>query len=991
MLRKSIFIVVLFILSFSYTSVYSQYYLSYDYVLDLAFEAIKNNDLDNALYYFRIAQILKPYAEEPIFYINLIKRIKEGKVKDISYEEPPYASIKYEAVPKTEVQEKTISISKEEVSMLSKKFKEEKEKKEAIRKDKIEKALSFWEKLLEKKPVEISEEEKVSKIVLEKKKEEVPGEVETISYKKKPLKEAKLVYPQQYVPVKRVAKITKKRILYLTDELFSAQPNTSIQISINEALIIEGKSIKRYLVINKRIIDIERIDDKRIKVYAKNIGTTFLHIWEEDRRWTFNVRVTPPIFIAPRGEKRLVYPAEPFKLLYNSEWRSYYRGRRLGTMDRETLTFYQWLGFYGESPYGVFDGSLRLAKYGSKTELTNYTLGLSKGDLLRFKDFNIRIFDIYKGFSSFSYPGELIKGILWESYAFNKKIHYSLIWGKEREGGYGYITPGILAERKSYIEGLHVTLFPLENTRYSFNYARGYGSGREDYLKNRVYSFEIEHNKEGKHIVSELAYDEDSFAANLSSSFKVGEAKVSLSLRDIEKNFTTITGRPSDLGEIGTILSMSMDMGDNTYLSTALDIYRDRYMFNPSKKRKPNFDWQFNLNKAFSNNNSSLSANIYYTNNPGLSFPRRYLNIRTNYSKSVKIFKDKRLSFFIGPSYQRSRNPLSPSSDYDFYNIYSGLRHYFTDNFSCYFNYTHGWLTERIDGSKSSPLVWETGIDYYKKFNPRWKGDFRVYYRNEENTTSTHSFLAGEDSIEGSLRISYNPVPDVEFFMDGRVRNVWAEAADTQKYIEGEIRLGIKSTFDLPFSWSPKGIITGVVFKDLDGDGKKDDKDTPVSEIKVKVGKKEVITDENGYFTAQIRAKKVVVGVDPQSLPGGYVFTTPSNVEVEIENGVKKKVMFGITTNSGIYGIAFYDANGNSKFDEGDVPVRGISISIGEKETVTDSEGRYFFRGLKKGKYTLSFDINTVPLSYIPQVPVKKIIELSEGVNYLYHIPLRKK
>ena len=977
---------------FSYLPAYPQYYLSYDYVIDLAFEAIKNNDLDNALYYFRIAQILKPYAEEPIFYINLIKRIKEGRVKEVVSREIPSLPVLPKKVYKKEPDEKAKpkKIEKEEVLELSKEVKREKGKKELTRKRKksIEKALSLWEKITKKKPLKAPKPS--SKIISKKQREEIPPEKkEAVAYKKE-IKEAKLVSPGKYIPSKKIAKITKKRTLYLTDELFSAQPNTTIQIAINEALIIEGESIKRYLVVDKRVINVERIDDKRIKVVAKNIGITFLHIWEQDRRWTFNVKVTPPIFVSPKEERKLVYYSEPFKFLYNAEWRSYYKGRRLGTMDRKTLSFDQWLGFYGETPYGVFDGSLRLAKYGNKIELTNYTLGLTDGNIFGFKDFNVRIFDIYKGFSQLSYPGELVKGILWESYAFNKKVSYSVIWGKEREAAYGYITPGVLAKRESYIEGVRLMFFPLENTRYSFNYARGYGSGRETYLKDSVYSFEFAHSRNGKHITSEIAYNEDSIAATVNSSFNIGKARFGVNFRDIEKNFTTITGRPADQGEIGALLSMSMDFSNNTHLSTSLDIYRDRYMFNPSKKRKPNFDWQFNINKMFSDN-SSLSANIYYTNDPGLSFPRRYLSIRTNYSKSIKLFNGKRLSFFIGPSYQRSRNPLSKSSDYDIYNIFSGLRYYLTSNLSYYINYTYGWLTERIDGSKSSPFVWETGIDYYKKFNPRWRGDFRFYYRDEEDTTSTHSFLAGEDSIEGSLRLTYSPVPDVEFFIDGRVRNVWAEEASTQKYIEGEIRLGLKSTFDLPFSFSPKGKISGFVFKDLNGDGKKDKDDSFISGVKIKIGKKEVVTDRTGHFSMQIRAKKVVVSVDPQSLPSGYVFTTPSNLEVEIENGVEKTLEFGVTTNSGIYGVVFYDANGNNKFDDADVPIRGVSVSIGKKAVVTDSEGRYFFRGLRKGEYSLFFDINTVPLKYIPSVPIKKAIELSEGVNYLYNIPFTLK
>ncbi|MFH1938921.1 MAG: pilus assembly protein N-terminal domain-containing protein [bacterium] len=954
--KKFIFIFIAFLLILPAVNLYAQYYLSYDFVMELADKALEHEDYDEAIHYLNIAQILRPDKDEPLLYINFIKRLKEGRVKEIPLAKP------YRKVDKKKMEKK------------------EREKK-------IEDSLTLLERRLRKKSKEkIILEEKLPPLI--EKEKEVKKEIERKIEKEKVIEEAELAPKPVYKPgIKIVSR--KARTLYLTDELFTTQPKTLVEINLGEDLIIEGKSIKRYFTINPRIIDVERIDDKRVKIITKNIGSTFLHLWEENRRWTFNIKVVPSYIGLIEEEEKSIYEAEPFKLLYSADWGTYYRGKRIRDLEKQTLSFSQWAGFVGDTPYGELDGSGRWAKYADKLVLTNYTLGLTNGKIFNFKDFNIRGFDVSKGFSDLSYPGALLKGAWFDADAFNKKINYALVWGKEREGVYGYTAPGILEKRDSYIEGARIKLFPYEKTNYTINYARGFGEGRESYLKDKVYSFEFEHRQDLANFYSEMAYDESSLAGYFNSSYKLDDLTLRCNLRNIEKNFTTISGYPGDRGEIGGILGLDLKISDNARLSSDIDIYRDRYLFNEEKKRRPNFNSNTNLSLSLSPT-SSLYNTLYYTYEPGLSFPRRYLNARTTYSKSFKIFNERSLSTFLGAGYQRSRNFFSRSSDYNVYTLSSGLRLALAKDLSYYLNYNYNFLEEQFSGQRSRPAVLETGVDYYKKITPNISSDLRFYFRDEENTTSTHSFLAGEDSIEGSLRLTYAPFKDVELFAETRVRNIWAESAATEEYMEAEVRFGINSSWDTFFRWNPRGRICGFVFKDLNGDGKQDMDDPPLEGIKIIAGKKELITDAQGYFSTNIRAKKVTVRVESDSLPQGYVFTTPSVSEVDIYHGKENKINFGATTSSTIYGIVFYDANGNKKFDAGDIAVGGAKLALGEKTTFASPQGRYFFRGLEEGKYTITLDINTLPIDYLPTVPIKKEVEIYEGINYIYHIPLRK-
>ena len=136
---------------------------------------------------------------------------------------------------------------------------------------------------------------------------------------------------------------------------------------------------------------------------------------------------------------------------------------------------------------------------------------------MNFKDFYIRGFDFRENFSSLSFPGETLKGIFFKSPAFNEKIEYALFYGQQKQYSSGIISPGVIEEEDSYIEGLRLSLFPHNKNKFFFNYAHGYGSDREDYLKNKVFSIQSEHNFENLDIITEIATDEDSIGANFSS------------------------------------------------------------------------------------------------------------------------------------------------------------------------------------------------------------------------------------------------------------------------------------------------------------------------------------------------------------------------------------------------------------------------------------------------------------------------------------------
>ncbi|PIQ89981.1 MAG: hypothetical protein COV72_00270 [Candidatus Omnitrophica bacterium CG11_big_fil_rev_8_21_14_0_20_42_13] len=781
--------------------------------------------------------------------------------------------------------------------------------------------------------------------------------------------------------------ISKPKILYLTSELQQALPQT-VEIQLDKTLIIEGDIISRHLIEKSDLLIVSKIDRDRISITGKNIGSSIIHIWDAKGRWTFTVRIVP-LYIPPPEEDIRVVEESPFRIRYSADWQTYNKGDSIKDIERQTLSFNQWAGIEGPTPYGYTDASLRLSKFEKEHDITNYTLGLTDGKIGSFKNFSLRAFDFDENFSELSYPGELLRGATGTFDAFSQNIQYTAFWGKERESVFGFSVPGVLEEKNSVVEGARVTLFPYKNKHYSFNFAKGYGADRPEHLKDEVYSFEGGWNLENKDLDWEIAYDGECFAGFVSTNFKISDWLLQAKLRDIDNAFTTINGNPPDRGEIGGILGLRWNPKGNLSAHTQLDVYRTKYNFNEGRPNALNFDWDSDLTLSIGEN-SSLDTAISYINEPGLAFPRRYASLSSTYSTLINLM-NRKIYPFAGFSFARSRNTLSTASDYDTYKGTGGIRLALAKNLYYRISYEYNWLKEKGSGENSNPTLLETSLDYDLNISPSLSLNTRLLFRDETDADLPHSFLAGEDNIEGSIRANYNPSEDIEFFAEARLRKFWAEISTQETFADADLLWGLRCSWDTFFKWNPKGKISGFVFKDLNGDGLLDDNEPMLKDVKIAVGNKTIKTNHAGYFSTPIRGKKVTVKIIQDTLPEGYILSTPSSFEVDITKD-RAWINFGASVFSTIYGVVFHDINSNGKFDRReDIPLPGVKLLLDNKTAFTNLEGSYYYRQLEKGDHMLRLDLESVPVDYIPTIPLTKTISLSEGANYIYSFPMQVK
>jgi hypothetical protein len=86
------------------------------------------------------------------------------------------------------------------------------------------------------------------------------------------------------------------------------------------------------------------------------------------------------------------------------------------------------------------------------------------------------------------------------------------------------------------------------------------------------------------------------------------------------------------------------------------------------------------------------------------------------------------------------------------------------------------------------------------------------------------------------------------------------------------------------------------------------------------------------------------------------------------------------------------DRNGNGIPDSADQFVRGVKLVLDGKLTLTtDNQGVYFFDDVSPGKHTLVVDIMSVPINLIPLIKLKNELNVSEGTNYVFHVPMKTK
>ena len=992
--KKTLILLLIFLQFFVHVPlVRAEYESIYHYYIEEGLEAFNNEDFENAIFYFKTAHAIDPQRQQALQYLNLVKREREGRLHGQS-------SKTLVASASHSTKENSQENLAKSVAGVSSTTTSSTTASETVRVTPKQEEISGDRKVtyINELDEQYTSRENIKNAAIPDPKSWVDAsKSSTEPPPVAPFRPTAPLEPQKehsYTIVESSSSVrhfADNEELRLNDNLWSQQSTLTIEIEIGKSVQFVGKNITRYLATMEDLLEVSRLDKDRLRVKAVRRGTTIFYVWDDRGRWSFNIRCAYPFENVDSKQTKINQElAAPFKLSHSNNWSTLHRGPKLGDMTRQNLVFTNWLGVDGPTPYGDFDASINTYKFPQSTEIVGQRIGLTNGNIGPFKDFTLRGYDVFKDLSSLTLPGRYFRGALIDSYAFQHKLAYTYFRGQDQTVSI-FSSTGNLEEKQSFVEGFKLVLNPDEQTgQYAFNYARGYGSARQPDFKDEVYSVETKQMFKEFQIYGELGYDKDEFATLIRGERDRPDLDINFSVRDINPGYQTIYGQPTNSGQVGASMSVIVKPREFNW-DTFIDLYRDRIQPNIDDSNLVNIDLSTAYSKLI-DDSSSWGASFGYVNTQQTLSPRQFAQMGSSYSKNIKVGGLRYLSLSLAQTLQWSRYKDSPTSDYDRFGLRAGLRYKLFKYL--FYNMTYEYIVVKdiANSDWSTPTAIQTGLNYSAPLTDRLALDLDLTYRKEQQAESNFSFLAGEDSLSNTLSFTYTPMRDVSIFMDSQLRHVWPQnVAQTPEYYDWNFTLGMRSAWNLPFRWNPTGEVQGVVYKDYNGNSLQDKEEPGMAGIKVIAGKYETITNENGEYTLKIHAKKAAVSLDLKTIPQGFVFSTALSRDVNIEHNKGVLVNFGLTSRSGIYGVAFLDVNGNGKPDRGDKFVSNIVVRLDSGDiTKTDFSGSYFFENITPGKHKIRIDVSSISLNYFPTVKIDTEVVLEEGMTYVHNIPLKE-
>ncbi len=71
---------------------------------------------------------------------------------------------------------------------------------------------------------------------------------------------------------------------------WTLQPNTELELPMDQEIVFKGEGIKRFLVITPDVVETTRVGSRGLSIVPVRFGRTFIHIWDAEKRWTFHIR-----------------------------------------------------------------------------------------------------------------------------------------------------------------------------------------------------------------------------------------------------------------------------------------------------------------------------------------------------------------------------------------------------------------------------------------------------------------------------------------------------------------------------------------------------------------------------------------------------------------------------------------------------------------------------------------------------------------------------
>ena len=792
------------------------------------------------------------------------------------------------------------------------------------------------------------------------------------------------------------------------------------QVELGKAIEIPVFGLVRSINSEQNVAEILSQTTDHITVQGLNIGSTLLFLWE-----TAGVRSLRVVVVRPYEEVELQERLElqgsslfkqqkkkRFSFFYETQSGLFRKGEVLPRAEEKRKYLGHKFRFQGGTPWGLLLGK---AEYEYRKDATSqkaiamprdFQLGLYDStagpvqgyDLVGGSDF-IRVNDL--GFPGVRLEGMSLKrSTVYRNESLSRGFYPFLFVGQERDGSLTDNPAGFQNRKlKDKMAGQVLDYFWARDKRVRFgSFQRWSGPKNEQAEKNFTADYDLNFSHLG--LSGEVGWDDQS---RFSMQFNTDVYSDWLTIRNrwsnIGKDYQTVTGTVAGQGKLGyemqaVFLPLWLLWAyEKLQLRFSMNFLRNRISPNPLRMK--------HYNRLFLTSLScSLPANIFFETVAGYDDARSNSFPTLGRSWEARLSKDfyfdsrwlKRFRIYTHSKIDTYRKGIeSPGFNADRYQIQSG-----TDItlFESVFLRAE-FLQVRLDEIEfvdpeartyPSQIILEAGYAAQIAETPL-SVNLSVRYTDERHTfNKTHQPLTQQDRLEGRAGLTYRFSQKNSAYIEAQatvIESIVGQKPQAEFTLVGGMRMG----WDSPLYIPEKGKIEGYFFKDLNGNGHMDPGEPGLSGFEIGADEgPSTKTNSEGYYHLKILEGKVRLRASGK-IPEGYFFTTSSHGAFDLYPRETKRIDFGITAQLRVRGRAFMDMNLNQFYDEGDIPMSAVRISLDSGQKVmTTAQGQFALLRIMPGPNRLSIDLDSVPEGYKTLTPVEKKFDGSPGDIIAYDI-----
>jgi hypothetical protein len=745
-----------------------------------------------------------------------------------------------------------------------------------------------------------------------------------------------------------------------------------LAVPYEQIVTVEIPGATRVLSVNPDIIQALLRAPGVIELQALAFGRTFIHVWTPSGRITRPVQVVQPPPQRPTFEQEQEAAEELARHLtveYQNQFRSLRRGPHLGQTDLTTTTqFSHDLITQMESPYGDLRGTMSFQRFNDVNELTAWSASVADGRLGRLKRFGAIVGDTGVGFSDLTIPNTSLRGAQ-ASYYDLDPYNFELFHGRRRLGLNAALSPGSDLAADLYFTGARAQ--DLERP-WTWNLAYATASGEDRVGIQTSQAAEASSwywPDERVGFGAEVGRNQEAaYGYRLKSAVRGGVFNLDATFRNLSQRYENLLGASAEQGERGLLLEGRQQPLRSVRLRERLDVYQDRLFLNPDEPDQQNLDLE-------------LDSDVDLT--PGLVWGSRYgrqrllgrlfpiesttvrTNLRQRLGRGVPLLANG--SVFTEYQFRDFQSVSAPESDFDSHSVTAGLGAPITDVLYWQASQQVGRLKEDRSGAVSHPKETSAGVSYFQRF-ARAPVSLRssVNYSVASGLGSPNTFLTDQHRASWDAGIRYDVSRNSHVFFDTRVSR--RSSSGVEPEYEVDLETGMRYLLDTGITWDPSVSISGVVFQDLNADGAQQAREPGMLDIAVSADGREAATDHAGrFYVGRVRGRRATVGIMLDTVPGGFVPTTPPQIEIDLRIPPPMPLFFGFVVQAELRVRVAVDANMNGTFDAADAPLEGVRITLSGGPTVrTDRSGWAYFRGISPGRHQVALALADLASGYIP-------------------------